>query len=98
MNDLALLGQVFGRVVDNGKMLRNFVQILRSGAVGRKSLGTRPKKLVQQWLVTADRDAAAERSRGEHAFAGRRGEDGPPQICRGLARGLVRVVDRSSLR
>jgi len=51
--DVALLGQVFGRVMDNGKMLRNFVQIVRSGAVGRKSLGSRPKKLVQQWLLTA---------------------------------------------
>lgn len=51
--DVALLSQVFSRVVDNGKMLRNFVQILRSGAVGRKSLGTRPKKLVQHWLLTA---------------------------------------------
>lgn len=53
VRDVALLAQVFGRVVDNGKMLRNFVQILRSGAVGRKSLGSRPKKLVQQWLLTA---------------------------------------------
>ena len=53
VRDVALLGQVFGRVIDNGKMLRNFVQVLRSGAVGRKSLGSRPKKLVQQWLVTA---------------------------------------------
>ncbi|SCX74087.1 RNA-binding protein [Variovorax sp. EL159] len=51
--DVALLAQVFGRVIDNGKMLRNFVQMLRSGAVGRKSLGTRPKKLVQQWLLEA---------------------------------------------
>ncbi|WAC74138.1 RNA-binding protein [Roseateles sp. SL47] len=53
VSDVALLSQVFSRVVDNGKMLRNFVQILRSGAVGRKSLGTRPKKLVQQWLLNA---------------------------------------------
>ncbi|QTD45319.1 vWA domain-containing protein [Ottowia testudinis] len=53
VRDVALLAQVFPRVVDNGKMLRNFVQIVRSGAVGRKSLGTRPKKLVQQWLCTA---------------------------------------------
>jgi len=44
---------VFGRVIRNGKMLRVFVQILRSGAVGRKSLGTRPKKFVQQWLNQA---------------------------------------------
>jgi 60 kDa SS-A/Ro ribonucleoprotein len=53
VRDVALLSQVFSRVVDNGKMLRNFVQILRSGAAGRKSLGSRPKKLVQQWLLTA---------------------------------------------
>lgn len=53
VRDVSLLPKVFGRVVDNGKMLRNFVQMLRSGAVGRKSLGTRPKKLVQQWLLEA---------------------------------------------
>lgn len=47
------LPQVFDRVVGNGRMLRNFVQILRSGAVGRKSLGSRPKKLVQRWLNRA---------------------------------------------
>ena len=44
------LEPVFGRVMDNGRMLRNFVQIIRSGAVGRKSLGSRPKRLVQRWL------------------------------------------------
>jgi len=47
------LPKVFGRVIGNGKMLRNVVQILRSGVIGRKSLGTRPKKLVQNWLNTA---------------------------------------------
>ncbi|PPC90322.1 MAG: RNA-binding protein [Methylobacter sp.] len=45
--------QVFKRVIGNGKMLRNFVQIMRSGVVGRKSLGTKPKKLIQNWLNTA---------------------------------------------
>jgi 60 kDa SS-A/Ro ribonucleoprotein len=44
------LEPVFAKVIDNGRMLRNFVQILRSGAVGRKSLGSRPKRLVQNWL------------------------------------------------
>jgi 60 kDa SS-A/Ro ribonucleoprotein len=44
------LEPTFARVIDNGRMLRNVVQILRSGAVGRKSLGSRPKRLVQQWL------------------------------------------------
>jgi 60 kDa SS-A/Ro ribonucleoprotein len=51
--DGAACEQVFERVIDNGKMLRNFVQIIRSGAVARKSLGTRPKRLVQRWLETA---------------------------------------------
>ena len=49
--DLAV--RVFNRVIDNGRMLRSFVQIMRSGAVGRASLGTRPKRLVQQWLEKA---------------------------------------------
>src|SRR3990167_8155432 len=31
VRDVALLSQVFGRVVDNGKTLRGFVQMLRSG-------------------------------------------------------------------
>lgn len=43
----------FPRVVTSGKMLRTFVQIMRSGQTGRKSLGTRPKKLVQAWLERA---------------------------------------------
>lgn len=50
----ALLAQVFPRVIDNAKMLRNFVQIMRSGAVGRKSLGTAPKRLVREWLDARD--------------------------------------------
>ncbi|HEX4795585.1 MAG TPA: TROVE domain-containing protein [Humisphaera sp.] len=45
-----LMAEIFDRVIDDGRMLRNFVQIMRSGAVGRKSLGTLPKRLVQQWL------------------------------------------------
>lgn len=50
----ALLETVFGRVIDNGKMLRNYVQILRSGTTGRKALGTLPKRLVTQWLLNAN--------------------------------------------
>lgn len=52
--DVTLLDKVFNRVVNNGKMLRNFVQLVRSGAVGRKSLGSRPKKLVSAWLNAAN--------------------------------------------
>ena len=58
------LAPAFVRVIDNGKMLRNFVQILRSGAVGRKSLGTRPKKMVQAWLNSASEQALLAASVG----------------------------------
>ncbi len=49
--DLAV--RVFDRVIDNGRMLRNFVQIMRSGQIGRTSLGSRPKRLVKNWLEQA---------------------------------------------
>jgi 60 kDa SS-A/Ro ribonucleoprotein len=45
-----LLAEVFDRVIDDAKMLRNFVQMIRSGVAGRKSLGTLPKRLVQAWF------------------------------------------------
>lgn len=45
-----LLAEVFDRVIDDGRMLRNFVQIIRSGVTGRKSLGSLPKRLVQNWF------------------------------------------------
>lgn len=45
-----LFAPTFERVCDNGKMLRNFVQIMRSGVTGRRSLGTRPKRLIQRWV------------------------------------------------
>lgn len=44
---------VFRRVINSGRMLRSYVQILRSGQVGRTSLGSRPKRLVQKWLEQA---------------------------------------------
>src|SRR5688500_748762 len=55
---------VFERVIDNGRMLRSFVQIMRSGAVGRKSLGTRPKRLVQTWLERASMRALMQAATG----------------------------------
>ncbi|HVX86756.1 MAG TPA: RNA-binding protein [Phycisphaerae bacterium] len=45
-----LMAEIFDRVIDSPKMLRKFVQIMRSGTVGRKSLGSLPKKLVQRWI------------------------------------------------
>ncbi|MBO6866701.1 MAG: RNA-binding protein [Thalassococcus sp.] len=51
--DPVLFRAAFGRVVDNGKMLRTFVQVVRSGQTGRKSLGSAPKAMVRNWLNTA---------------------------------------------
>ncbi|MFD2232965.1 vWA domain-containing protein [Phaeospirillum tilakii] len=51
--DPVLAARLFHRVIDSGRMLRTYVQILRSGQVGRSSLGTRPKRLVQHWLEQA---------------------------------------------
>lgn len=48
----ASLSLAFPRVIDNGKMLRNFVQMVRSGAAGRKSLGSQPRRLVAEWLLS----------------------------------------------
>jgi 60 kDa SS-A/Ro ribonucleoprotein len=56
---------VFARVIDNARMLRTYVQILRSGVVGRKSLGTAPKRLVREWLASRDEDALFGSSVGQ---------------------------------
>ncbi len=61
VRDPALLGRAFPKVIDNGRMVRTFVEIMRSGAVGRKSLGSRPKALVSGWLNSAS-DAAILRA------------------------------------
>lgn len=45
-----VLEQVFPLVIDSGKMLRTFVQIVRSGAVGRKSFGSAVRRLIRQWF------------------------------------------------
>src|SRR6266851_7045205 len=56
---------VFTRVIDNTRMLRTYVQVLRSGVVGRKSLGTAPKRLVREWLSSRDEDALFSSSAGQ---------------------------------
>jgi len=50
--DTKLFHKVFDKVIDNGKMLRNFCQIARSGATGRKynlSAGA-CRKAIQRWF------------------------------------------------
>jgi len=63
--DARLHGAVFGRVIDSARMLRTYVQILRSGVVGRKSLGTAPKRLVREWLASRNEDVVFSSSAGQ---------------------------------
>lgn len=66
VKDQDKLYKVFDRVIDNGKMLRNFVQIMRSGVIGRKSLGTVPKRLVRTWLDKRSDEAVFRNSVGNN--------------------------------
>lgn len=62
--DTNLLARIFYRVVDSPRMLRTFVQIIRSGVVGRKSLGTAPKRMICDWLESQSDDAIFRASVG----------------------------------
>jgi 60 kDa SS-A/Ro ribonucleoprotein len=62
--NVALLERVFPRVIDNARMLRNFVQIVRSGVAGRRSFGSAPRRLVRRWLEVRDDDALFRASLG----------------------------------
>lgn len=68
--DARLHEAVFPRVIDNTRMLRTYVQILRSGVVGRKSLGTAPKRLVREWLASRDEEALFSSSVGQKPSLG----------------------------
>lgn len=63
--DKLLFEKTFPRVIDNGKMLRNFVQIMRSGAIGRKSLGSLPKRMVREWFETRGSENIFKQSVGQ---------------------------------
>jgi 60 kDa SS-A/Ro ribonucleoprotein len=65
MRDARLHEAVFARVIDNTRMLRTYIQILRSGVVGRKSLGTAPKRLVREWLASRDENVLFSSSAGQ---------------------------------
>lgn len=63
--DKAAFEKIFPRVIDNGKMLRNFVQIMRSGATGRKSLGSLPQRLVREWFENRSPEQIFKQSVGQ---------------------------------
>lgn len=47
-----LVRVIFSRVINNSKMLCNFVQFVRSGVHGRKSFGTLGRRLIRKWIVS----------------------------------------------
>jgi 60 kDa SS-A/Ro ribonucleoprotein len=49
----AALARAAPLILDNGRMIRNFAQMIRSGKFGRKSFGTAPKRIIRQYLESA---------------------------------------------
>src|SRR5262249_15675856 len=62
--DVKLMSAIFPRVIDSGKMLRNFVQMIRSGIMGRKSLGSAPKRLARAWFESRSAENVFRQSIG----------------------------------
>jgi 60 kDa SS-A/Ro ribonucleoprotein len=94
--DARLHEAIFARVIDNTRMLRTYVQILRSGVVGRKSLGSAPKRLVREWLASRNEDALFSSSAAKSVAFGHR-ENGASEADRTQARGILRLHDRPVL-
>jgi hypothetical protein len=88
---------VFARVIDNARTLRTYVQILRSGVVGRKSLGSAPKRLVREWLASRDEDALFSSGAGQNPPLSDIVKDGAPQAGGTGARGILRLHARPVL-
>lgn len=61
-----VLDQVFGRVIDNGRMVRNFFQIIRSGRMGRRGLGSQPKRLLRGWFASQGAEGVFRNSTGSN--------------------------------
>ena len=63
--DVSLMSRTFPRVIDDGRMLRSFVQIVRSGVTGRKSFGSAPKRALREWFSSRSPDAIFRQSLGQ---------------------------------
>lgn len=70
VRDPQIADRVFDRVIDDTKMLRNFVQILRSGLVARRSLASMPKRLVKRFLASRTPEQLFRGSIGEKPSLG----------------------------
>lgn len=50
VRDPSVAMRAFAEVIDNGKMLRNLVQILRSGRLGRRSIPRPARVCIREWF------------------------------------------------
>ena len=75
-------------------MLRNFVQIVRSGATGRKSLGSAPKRCVRRWLDARTDEALFAASVGQAPSLADVIRMVHPKPAHAAARGALRLPDR----
>lgn len=64
--DTELFHRAFGRVVTNGRTLRTFVQMLRSGRFGRSGLSYSLQRAVNRWLNAASVSALLTASVGHN--------------------------------
>lgn len=66
-----VLTKIFDQVINNGDMLRKFVRYIRSGKMGRRSLGgTAVRRLVQKWFQDRDGTAIFHQSIGNDPSLG----------------------------
>ena len=49
--------RAFALVIDDARRVRAFVQAIRSGVVGRRSLGSAPKRMIAQWFAKQSAEA-----------------------------------------
>lgn len=79
MKDRELLARIFPRVIDNAKMLRNFVQIMRSGGGGPQVAGLGAKTSGARLARRSRSGDAVQVERGPGSIAGGHHQDGPPK-------------------
>lgn len=63
--DTALFHKVFDRVIDNGRVLRTLLQMIRSGQFGKKSLSSSVQRAFQRWLNAASPEKLLSASIGK---------------------------------
>lgn len=64
-HDVSLMLRVFPRVIDDARMLRAFVAIVRSGVTGRKSFGSAPKRALREWFAARSPETIFRQSIGQ---------------------------------